>query len=542
MQKRFLLSLSTLAICLTMQAQWSLSGNSNATTSSKLGTTNSIPLRLLTNNIERIRIATDGKVGVGTITPQQRLHVEGTSNQAIFVNTSTVGPLSGSGMIGYVKGLPTGAGNRLGYFLLGSRGGANANYNAAGMAGYAAGSWTAGASHPAYLTFETTPHNSTSRVESMRINEYGNVGIGTNSPVGRLHVVGEGPTTVDITNSFESTEYHGIGIQVYASPNHFEKNNYGMGVGVRSVAGFAGLIGIAYNPEFAPLSYGVFGRSSNKAGQHFGVYGISLNNDLLGEGDLYGIYGKAVDGYFNAAGYFDGDVYATEYYTTSDRKFKNNIAPMENALASIMKLKPSTYEFKTAEFPRMALAKGQQLGLIADEVKKVFPGLVKEAVHPAQYDDETKKVVSTKVQYEAVNYQGLIPVLVASIQEQETKIEKQMRDNEELKLRIAKLEEIVSKFSQGNSTILLSNANLGTASPNPVNGSATVSYSIPEGSRTAHIVVTDLKGSIIKQVNISGKGTGQVQLNTTSLAAGTYTYSLFVDGSKVETRQLLVAR
>ena len=39
-------------------AQWSLTGNSNATTSSILGTSNSIPLRLFTKNTARMVIDT----------------------------------------------------------------------------------------------------------------------------------------------------------------------------------------------------------------------------------------------------------------------------------------------------------------------------------------------------------------------------------------------------------------------------------------------------------------------------------------------------
>ena len=56
---------------------WSLVGNTNATASSKIGTVNSVPLRFVTKNLDRIRIDTFGRVGIGTITPVQVLHVVG---------------------------------------------------------------------------------------------------------------------------------------------------------------------------------------------------------------------------------------------------------------------------------------------------------------------------------------------------------------------------------------------------------------------------------------------------------------------------------
>jgi hypothetical protein len=161
---------------------WTLTGNSNAKTSSILGTTNAIPLRLFTNNAVRAFISTTGNFGIGTVSPQQRLHIEGTSNQAIAVNTSALSTTSGSGMVGYAKALPTVAGQRIGYFSVGSRGGAENNYIAAGMSGFSGGAWTAGSSYPAYLTFETTPSGSAVRTERMRITAPGNVGIGTTVP------------------------------------------------------------------------------------------------------------------------------------------------------------------------------------------------------------------------------------------------------------------------------------------------------------------------------------------------------------------------
>src|SRR6476661_4002345 len=91
----FITTLSALSICVNAQntsPYWSLVGNSNATSSSKLGTTNAINLRIFTNNLERARITTSGLVGIGTTSPDSRLHVNSTAGQNAIraqVNGST---------------------------------------------------------------------------------------------------------------------------------------------------------------------------------------------------------------------------------------------------------------------------------------------------------------------------------------------------------------------------------------------------------------------------------------------------------------------
>src|SRR5207244_3378757 len=126
-----------------------------------------------------------------------------------------------------------------------------------------------------------------------------------------------------------------------------------------------------------------------------GVYG-----EASGGNYAYGVFGTAYDGSsINAAGYFNGNVYANGVLLTSDRKFKKDISPVEKALPQIMKLKPSTYQFKGDEYKGMHLPKGRQMGLIADELKQVFPELVQKAVKPARYDEKDRtKVIDPEVE------------------------------------------------------------------------------------------------------------------------------------------------
>ena len=80
---------------------WSLAGNSNAASTSKLGTTNNISLRFYTNNVQRMTInSAAGMVGIGTTSPTDKLHINspsGTSPLRVQVNGSTKFRLSSGG-------------------------------------------------------------------------------------------------------------------------------------------------------------------------------------------------------------------------------------------------------------------------------------------------------------------------------------------------------------------------------------------------------------------------------------------------------------
>src|SRR4030095_11769500 len=72
MKTNFSLLLVTVFLgCLQARSQtsWQIAGNSNITTSNFLGTTNSQPVIFKTNNKERLRITSTGKVGIGLKNP-----------------------------------------------------------------------------------------------------------------------------------------------------------------------------------------------------------------------------------------------------------------------------------------------------------------------------------------------------------------------------------------------------------------------------------------------------------------------------------------
>jgi hypothetical protein len=84
---------------------------------------------------------------------------------------------------------------------------------------------------------------------------------------------------------------------------------------------------------------------------------------------------------------------------SSDARLKSNIVSLGSTLSKLLLIDGKSYQMKGK----------QKIGVLAQEIKKVFPELVTE--------DENEIL--------AVNYQGLVPVLINALKEQENKVQEQ---------------------------------------------------------------------------------------------------------------------
>ncbi len=119
--------------------------------------------------------------------------------------------------------------------------------------------------------------------------------------------------------------------------------------------------------------------------------------------------------------YVLGTAYAT-LYQGSDSRWKKDLEPLTDNLAELLKLQGFKYNWRTDDYPEMNFDSERQIGLIAQDVEKLFPELVKT-------DDKG---------YKAVSYEKLTVILLEGMKEQQRQIEAQ---NE----RIEKLEKLVGK-------------------------------------------------------------------------------------------------
>ncbi|HWO57898.1 MAG TPA: tail fiber domain-containing protein [bacterium] len=107
----------------------------------------------------------------------------------------------------------------------------------------------------------------------------------------------------------------------------------------------------------------------------------------------------------------------------SDGRLKTEVVPLTNALDAVERLRGVTYRWKHDVLPDHPMARGEQIGLIAQEVKEVVPQAVTE----------------TREGLLAIDYARLVPYLIEGMKEQQRQIDEQRAMIDELreKLRLS---------------------------------------------------------------------------------------------------------
>lgn len=254
-----------------------------------------------------------------------------------------------------------------------------------------------------------------------------------------------------------------------------------------------------------------------------------------------GVFAKSISQSGNGyAGHFDGNVIASNYYTISDRKLKDNITPLTSTLDKIALLRPSTYNFRREEFKGMSLPSGKQIGLIAQELEEVFPELIAEVKASIHKNDKGDVIADIK-EHKSVNYIGLIPVLIAGIQEQQTLIEAQQKQLDEQKELINNLAQKSSATTGVNDLSVEAGFQMSQNEPNPFTHETVVKYTLPQTISNAFIAVYDLTGKQITTFPITEKGSSSLTITSEKLAAGIYIYSIVADGKVLDSKRMIVA-
>jgi hypothetical protein len=128
----------------------------------------------------------------------------------------------------------------------------------------------------------------------------------------------------------------------------------------------------------------------------------------------------------------NGSVTVNGVFTlTSDDRLKKNVKPLENVMPKILAINGKTYNWKDETKPKQT-----QIGLIAQEVEKIFPELVSE----------------NEIGYKSVNYIALVPILLEGIKDLQRQLDSKNKDFDQLKSDFsdlkAKVENILAMISK----------------------------------------------------------------------------------------------
>ncbi len=395
-----------------------------------------------------LSVLNSGEIGIGTNSPSgllsgtgtNRLHLK-SSNGSAEINIEHTGT-----SIGHKSGVSfSSSGNQVGYIRTEK---------------------STTSAHDASLAIGTS--DGTTLSEKMRITQTGNVGIGTNSPSSKFHVSGTGTTgswgSYDPTEGYvrigESNDGINLGIDgnsivgdssisivtTTANPIVFGTNNTAqmritsdgrIGIGTTAPEKQLHLKGDGYillensGGTQAQLNLGNFGSMLAIGGATgtSNTINIDVSTGYTGIGIGSPTQKLDVGGNIAVSG-------STVH--TSDRRLKRDIASLDNALEKVTSLEGVTYNWKDENRDQH-----RQIGVIAQDVKKVFP----EAV----YENKNTGFLS-------VNYSGLIGALIESIKElfsmdkeQNRKIAALEDNNEVLReeyLKIQKENEIIQHENQ----------------------------------------------------------------------------------------------
>jgi hypothetical protein len=162
-----------------------------------------------------------------------------------------------------------------------------------------------------------------------------------------------------------------------------------------------------------------------KITSYYGYNGTRFYNNNGSSNDVQ--LGSFGDGDYNFRSYYNIIAYA------SDKRLKENIVNIPSALQKVMKLNGVTFDWKK-EVTDLGFepTSWHECGVLAQEVEAVLPEAVEIA--PFDYDWKAEDGSHSKSgeKYLTVKYEKLVPLLIEAMKEQQSQIEAQQKQIDQL--------------------------------------------------------------------------------------------------------------
>lgn len=252
---------------------------------------------------------------------------------------------------------------------------------------------------------------------------------------------------------------------------------------------------------------------------------------------MYNGYSKLkidVDGYAAIAGYQDrilfynttkdtyNNIVVGSVFNQSDSRAKKNVSNIQSGLMSLLQLRPVSYRWADKPANKVSAIDDTiqmpsdpqdrlQYGFIAQEVEEILPDLVLT-------DDNGSK---------SVNYIAMIPLLVQSVKELQSTVEKQAMVIEQLQGAVA----YKSKAEYAGNKIK-------SVSPNPTTGNFSVELQLSNASAEVFLTISDMGGNKQQIIEVN-YAQGIVSVDASSLPQGVFILSLYINNMLADSCRLI---
>jgi hypothetical protein len=271
-------------------------------------------------------------------------------------------------------------------------------------------------SHQWFTAPSGTAGNAISFTQAMTLDASGNLGVGTTSPAYKLHINSGTVNTVAVFESSDATAI--IGFKDNSTTNIpsigavADVMIFNTGAAERARIDSDGnfLIGTATQEGRLTVNCPSASQNganiicSNTSGPNY-VLNLQSNASVANTINLIRGYSNTSTGVFFVAG--NGDVTNTNnsYGAISDAKLKENVVEATPKLDKLNQVRIVNFNMIGDE--------QKQIGVIAQELEQVFPGMVNES--PDRDKDGNDLGTTTK----SVKYSVFVPMLIKAIQEQQ---------------------------------------------------------------------------------------------------------------------------
>ena len=168
--------------------------------------------------------------------------------------------------------------------------------------------------------------------------------------------------------------------------------------------------------DYASLVIGQYNSSGSSVTNNATSFSTSNTAFVIGNGTASNAKSDAFKVMFNGDTTVSNDLTVNgDVVISSDARLKSNIVSLGSTLSKLLQIDGKSYEMKGK----------QKIGVLAQEIQEVFPELVSE--------DDNEML--------AVNYQGLVPVLINALKEQDKIIKSQ-------EARLTNIENLIAKSNE----------------------------------------------------------------------------------------------